>query len=192
MPQLWPVTLNSRLFLTLAWSACPQSAMVTKACLLNATDTTNWQLEGSINTKLTISERRATTVFDRSNLTIIDIHNISDPTPTNYTADDFFAFYDILFAVNETEPFYNVTTQYSLVTILWAIVNANGQNRFDIGNVTPVSSLQQLLATIPLVFNSMLWQFSESFPSNLNLGKSIALAIPTYRVATPLRYFAYR
>src|SRR5271154_2813159 len=178
MPQLWPVTRTSRLLLTIAWNSCPQNTTEAKACLLNSTNTTDWQLDGVLNTNLTISERRATTVFDRSNLTIIDILSISDPTPTNYTTDDFFAFYDILFAVNETEPLYNVTTQYSLVTILWAIVNANGQNRFDIGNVTPVSSLQQLLATIPLVFNSMLWQFSESFPSNLNLGKSIALAIP--------------
>jgi hypothetical protein len=134
---------------------------------------------------LTISERRATTVFDRSNLTIIDILSISDPSSTNYTTDDFFTFYDILFAVNETEPFYNLTVQYSLVSILWAVINANsdGQNWFDIGDVTPVSDLQQVLATIPLVFNSMFWQFPANFTVDLNLGKSIALAIPSYRVA---------
>jgi hypothetical protein len=160
--------------------------MVAKACLSNTTDTIDWQLDASLSTNLTISERRATTVFDRSNLTIIDILSISDPTPTNYTTDDFFTFYDILFAVDETEAFYQLTTQYSLVSILWAILNTNanlvGQNWLDIGDVTPVPAFQQLLATIPLVFNSMYWQFPGNF-ANLNLGKSIALAIPSYRVA---------
>jgi hypothetical protein len=112
--------------------------------------------------------------------------------PTNYTTDDFFTFYDILFAVNETERFYNLTVQYSLVSILWAIINPNsdGQNWFDIGDVTPVSDLQQVLATIPLVFNSMFWQFPPNFTVDLKLGKSIALAIPRYRVPPPC-YFAY-
>jgi hypothetical protein len=156
-----------------------------KGCLLNPTNTTDWQLDAALNTNLTILERRATTVFDRSNLTIIDILSISDPTPTNYTTDDFFTFYDILFAVNETEAFYKSTVQYSLVSILWAVINSNsdGQNWFDIGGVTVVSDLQQVLATIPLVFNSMYWEFPPNFTVDLNLGKSIALAIPRYRVA---------
>ena len=150
---------------------------------------TNWELEAPLNTEMTISERRATTVFDRSNLTIIDILDLSDPTPTNYTADDFFAFYDLFLMVNETEPFYNITAQYSLLTILMAVINGNGENWFDIGDVSGVSSLQQLLATIPLIFNSAFWGFPLS--SNLNMGKSVALAVPGYRVATPLYDFAY-
>jgi len=152
--------------------------MAAKSCL----NTTNWQLEALQNTKMTISGRRATTVFDRSNLTILDILNISDPTPTSYTTNDFFAFYDILFAVNETEPFYNVTAQFSIITILLSVINGNGENWFDIGDVGGVLSLQQVLATIPLIFNSAFWQLS--LPSNLNMGQSIGLAIPRYKVAT--------
>jgi hypothetical protein len=132
---------------------------------------------------MTISERRATTVFDRSNLTILGILNISDPIPTNYTTNDFFAFYDILFTVNETEPFYNVTAQFSLITTVMSLINGNGDTFFDIGDDSGVSSLQQLLASIPLIFNALYWQLA--LPSDLNMGKSIALAIPRYRVATP-------
>ena len=178
MPRLSQVTPNSPQLLTLAWNACPEALVTSNSCL----NTTGWRLEAVQNTKMTISERRATTVFDRFNLTILDILDISDPTPTNYTTNDFFAFYDILFAVNETDPFYNVTAQFSIVTILLSVINGNGVNWFDIGDVGGVSILRQVLATIPLVFNSAFWQFS--IPSNLNMGKSIGFAVPRYRVIT--------
>src|SRR5271169_348817 len=98
----------------LAWSACPSLESHENACL-NSTD---WRLHVPVNTKMTISGRRATTVFDRSNLTITEILSISEPTPTSYSADDFFIFYDILFSVNQSEPFYNLTSQYLMMTAL--------------------------------------------------------------------------
>ena len=175
-------TSTSLVLLTPAWNACPEATSYENSCL-NKTD---WRLEGLLNTNMTISERRATTVFDRSNLTIVDIVDISEPTPTNYTPDDFFTFYDILFSVNETDPSYNVTPQFLLIRILVEDINANPLNWFDIGAAGGVSKLQQLLTTIPLVFNSMYWQFP--FSSNIIMGKSIALAVPRYRVATPMLY----
>ena len=170
----------------LAWKACPDFTQVSSACL----NTSDWRIDVPVNTNMTISERHATTVFDRSNLTIIDILSISDPTPTNYTPNDFFVFYDILFAVNETEPFYNVTAQYLLLTIVVSTLNNNRWSAFGIGDAGSVSELQQLLSSIPLIFNSMYWQFPFS-SENLNMGKSIALAIPTYRVPH-LHYCAYQ
>jgi hypothetical protein len=149
-----------------------------------------WQLEGPFNTKMTISERQSTTVFDRSNLTIIDIVNISDPTPTNYTVNDFFTFYDIIFLVNETDPSYNITPQYLLVRLLNEDLISNPLNWFNIGAASGVSKLQQLLTTIPLIFNNMFWQYP--FSSDIEMGTSVVFAIPRYRVPIPLlTSFAY-
>ena len=169
-------TPNPSNLLTVAWNACPESAQKKQSCL----NTTDWQLAALINTNMTIYERRATTIFDRSNLTIVDILEISNPTPTSYTPDDFFVFYDIIFSVNETEPYYNLTSQYLLIEIIVSSLNQIGKNPFDIGEVGGVAKLQELLAAIPLIFNSMYWQFP--FDSNVNMGKSIAFAIPSYRV----------
>jgi len=174
-------TFQCGLLLILAWKACPDFTRVSNSCL----NTTDWQLTEPLNTNMTISERRATTVFDRSNLTIIDILDIADPTPTNYTPNDFFVFYDILFSINETEPFYNVTAQYLLLTALVSVLNNNPWGPLGIGNEGSMSELQQLLVLVPLIFNSIYWDFPFS-SENLNMGKSVALAIPTYRVSPRL------
>jgi len=94
---------------------------------------------------MTISRRRATTVFDRSNLTIVDILSISDPSPTDYTPDDFFVFYDILFSIDETQPLYNATAQYLLLLTLASALNRDTWSSLGIGESDSLLELQQLL-----------------------------------------------
>src|SRR5271167_3938065 len=91
-----------------AWNSCPDTVRNESNCL----NTTDWRVVVPFNTKMTVTNRRASTVFDRFNATIIDIINFSDPTPTNYTAEDFFSLLDIVFAINQTEFWWPATTQY--------------------------------------------------------------------------------
>jgi len=88
-----------------AWNACPYNVSGQNACLTS----TDWRVVDTLNTKMTISERRATTTYDRSNLTIMDVVDLSPPIPTNYTAEDFFFFYDIIFATNQNQSNFSTT-----------------------------------------------------------------------------------
>src|SRR5947207_12710299 len=74
--------------LTEAWSSCPNEVRNKNSCF----NTTDWRVVVPFNTKMTVSQRRASAVFDRFNFTITDVIDLSDPVPTNYTAKDFFTF----------------------------------------------------------------------------------------------------
>src|SRR5947207_11936288 len=80
----------------LAWNACPPDIMQEGDCL-NSTD---WRIVDPYNTKMTISSRRASTVYSRSNFTIIDVINLSDPSPVDYSPEDFFSFYEVIFNID--------------------------------------------------------------------------------------------
>jgi len=123
---------------------------------------------------MTISERRATTVFDRSNLTIMDIVDLTDPTPTNYGPEDFFFFYDIIFATDQTQLNFSTTAQYLLLTTVASFIDLTTLSDAQ----ATTTKLQQLLATPILVFNNAQWDPTTT----TNMGKSMGLAIPSYRV----------
>ena len=80
----------------IVWSSCPLEIGITGSCL----NTTDWRINSPFNTKMTISKRRASTVYSRSNFGILDVTDLSDPSPVIYTPDDFFGFYDIILTVN--------------------------------------------------------------------------------------------
>jgi hypothetical protein len=144
------------------------------ACLT----TTDWRVVDTLNTKMTISERRATTIFDRSNLTIMDVVDLSPPIPTNYTAEDFFFFYDIIFATNQNQSNFSTTAQYLLLTTVASFINLTLTDT-TFGFQATSSKLQQLLATPLLVYNYAEWGPAPT----TNMGKSMGLAIPSYRVS---------
>jgi hypothetical protein len=54
-----------------------------------------------VTTKVTITKRLATTAYDYGNRTILDVWNLSDPVPTNYTSDLFFPVFDKAFPLSE-------------------------------------------------------------------------------------------
>jgi hypothetical protein len=54
----------------------------------------NWSGTLEYSTKVTITKRISSTVCGRSNLTILDVLDLSDPSPTNYTAETFFEIFE--------------------------------------------------------------------------------------------------
>jgi hypothetical protein len=164
--------------LTKAWSSCPPSVQETNSCL----NTTDWRIIVPVNTKLTISARNASTVFDRFNFTIIDIIDLSDPTPVTYGPEDFFTFYEIIFAVDQTQQNWWLTTQYlfllgiSSALSTWAPENGTGS--YD-----QLSRLEEFLATPIFLFNN--GQYGGPTPG---LDTSATLVTQSYRVLLTLNH----
>jgi hypothetical protein len=141
---------------------------------LNSTD---WRVVVPFNTKMNISSRRATTVFDRFNFTITDIIDFSDPIPTVYNPDDFFTFYEIIFSVNETDPQWWHCAQYMFLLGIVSFLGDNVSTENGTGTDDRLSRLQEFLATPIFLFNNVV------FGGPLDgLGTRAALAIPSYRV----------
>lgn len=121
---------------------------------------------------MTISERRASTVFDRFNFTITDIISLSDPKPTDYTPEDFFHFYQIVFAVDENQLNYTSTIQFLFLFSMASFLIQQVTEK-----ASDLSRLREFLATPLLMFNEV-----EYGGPTFNMGKSVSLAIPSYRV----------
>jgi len=67
-------------------------------CLSN----TSWMSTIEFSTQITISRRIATTVYDINNYTILDIFDLSNPTPTNYTAEEFLDIFEMPFQLGSS------------------------------------------------------------------------------------------
>jgi len=130
-----------------------------------------------LNTKLTISERRASTVFDRFNFTITDVIDLSDPTATNYTAQDFFAFYDIIFNIDQTQTNWPQSIQYMFLLGVAIFLSDPNPIQNQTGGDDRLSRLEEFLATPIFLFNNAVF----GGPTD-GLGKSITLANRSYRV----------
>ena len=128
---------------------------------------------------MTISERGASTVFDRFNFTITDIINFSDPTPTNYTAQDFFTFYEIIFHVDQTQVNWPQTTQYMFLLGISVFLGDPTPTQNGTGSDDRMSRLEEFLATPIFLFNNAM--YGGATPP---LGKSVTLATRSYRVPT--------
>jgi hypothetical protein len=142
-------------------------------------NTSTWQTSVPVATKMSITERRASTVFDRANFTILDVMNLSDPVPVNYEPEDFFAFYKFIFAVNLTSRDFAKSTQYSfLLTIASYLHDRNDLRIQDFGGSKRIR-LQEFLATPIIIYNDAWLGVTTTTPG---MGKTITLAIPSYRV----------
>jgi hypothetical protein len=169
---------SSNSALTEAWNSCPFSVGVKHNCL----NTTDWRIIVPFNTKVTISARRASTVFDRFNFTITDIINFSDPTPTKYTAADFFTFYDIVFAVNQSQTNWPQSAQYLFLLGISTYLGDPTPTQNGTGSADRQTRLQEFIATPIFLFNNALYGGVVS-----DMGRSVTLAIPSYRVYTGLK-----
>ena len=154
-----------------AWNSCPFDVADASSCL----NTSDWRTVDPFNTKFTISERRASTVFDRSNFTILDIVDFSNPIPTTHTPDDYFLFYEVIFAVNTSVDHYNQTIQYLFLDTVSSYLRNEVNSQININE--HLLKLQEFLATPIAIFNNVMWGIATP-----NLGKSVTLAIPSYRV----------
>jgi hypothetical protein len=127
---------------------------------------------------MTISERRATTIFHRFNFTILDVVNVSNPTPVVYGPDDLFPFYEIIFAIDESQPNWFATTQMLFLTSLTSYLRYDADTESATGSVNRVSRLQEFMAVPMAVFNDVI--YGVGLPPDM--GKTASLAIPSYRV----------
>lgn len=167
---------NSReLLIHIAWNPCPIDVAEETSCL----NDTEWQLVAPINTKMTISKRYASAIFDRANLTLIDVKDLSPPIPMVYEPEDLFAIYEALLSVNLTSPDWDQSTPFSLLfTVITFLQNKINPQIRSTGTL-PQIQLEQFLAT-PIVIFCDAWL--GRLVSDLDMGKSLVLTASSYRV----------
>jgi hypothetical protein len=135
---------------------------------------------------MTISERRASTVFNRFNFTIMDVIDVSDATPTDYEPEDFFLFYEIIFQVNETEPNAYSTVQYLFLTSVVSFLRDEYDAQEGNGGGSRLARLQEFLTVPIVVFNNVVY---PGGPIPDNMGKTVTMATSSYRVC-PILFMA--
>jgi hypothetical protein len=129
---------------------------------------------------MTISKRYASTVFDRSNHSIVDVIEMSSPTPVTYAAQDFFAFYEYIFKVDLNSTDFPTSTPYSfLLTITSYLQNSGEDNQLEPLGGSPQRRLQEFLATPVIIYNDA---WLGSTVSDPDMGKTLSLAIASYSV----------
>jgi hypothetical protein len=127
---------------------------------------------------MTISKRRASTVYNRFNFTITDVTDLSAPSPVQYHTDDFFVFYDILFAIDQNQADWPKSTQFTFLGSIAGFLGKLEFNQIDTGEGAQQLRLQEFLAT-PIALYTNAWRGEPAGP---DMGKSLALAVPSYRV----------
>jgi len=104
----------------------------------------------------------------------------------NYTAANFFALYDQVFAI----PFgqqWNISTQYFFTLGIQQFLSTPSGTENGTGNDMQLSRLQDFLATPVFLFNNVVY-YQQGGPTP-DMGTQAALAYPSYRVPsheTPL------
>jgi len=130
---------------------------------------------------MTIFQRQASTVYDRFNFTIQDVTYISSPSLVEYTPDDFFGFYDAIFAIgNETD--FGLSTQYGFLLMLSGFLLFDQDNQIEYGGGNRALRLEEFLATPVAIFNNAWLNMTAD-----NMGDSLSLVIPSFRVC-PARF----
>jgi len=152
--------LPSLPFLIKAFKSCPTNSF----CV---SDTT-WQTNITDITKVTITQRRASTVYSRGNMTILDVFDLGTPQPTNYGPEDFFPIFDMAMS-NATDNAAGI--QY----VFWIASQGNTDTQYDAQFL-----LRQLIAVPVGIFNDP--TFWGIYP-DANLLTTGNLATPSYRVS---------
>jgi hypothetical protein len=133
------------------------------------------------STMMTVTRRHATTIFDRANLTILDVANLSDPTPVSYEPEDFFAFYQYIVKLDQTLPPEQLTTStpYSFLLTMTKYLRGSKSNRIEPLGGSKQIRLQEFLATPIIIYNDAWLGQTTDDP---DMGKSLSLATTSYRV----------
>ena len=134
---------------------------------------------------MAVSSRRATTIFDRVNSSIIDIIDFSDPEPMNYTADDFFTFYDQVFHLPKDMPGWNISTQYFFLLSVESFLGYPTGTENGTGNNDLLSRLQDFLATPVFLYNNVVYKGGPT----PDMGTQASLGYSSYRVNHSLSQF---
>jgi hypothetical protein len=121
--------------------------------------------------------RHATTAFNPFSFTIMTIKDLSTPVPPHYNPQDFFGFYDIMFALNQSQPNWYLTTEYMLLIALTSQLGADLDTQRATGSQDRIFKLREFLAVPIFLFNNV--AFGEG--GQHQTGKSITLAIPSHK-----------
>ena len=129
---------------------------------------------------MTISKRHGSTVFDRQNLTVLDVTDLSDPIPISYNPDAFFGVYETVFNIDLNETNIQISTPYLLLlTISGFLQKVGDKNIASMGGVAGNSRLMAFLATPVVIYNDA---WLGRTVSNSDMGTSLALSTASYRV----------
>lgn len=178
--RFWQVSTLLYGKLTAAWTPCPLDVAQETSCL----NTSEWRVTAEGSTKMTVTKRHGSTVFDRANLTIVDVTELSDPVPVTYEPTDFFAFYEHIFAVDLNSTDFDRSTPFSLLVTISSYLQGAGHNGIQPLGGSPLIRLQEFLATPVVIYNDAWLGLTASEP---DMGKSLALAITSYRVPLQTR-----
>jgi hypothetical protein len=160
-----------------AINTCPAAIASLSRCL---SDTT-WQTSVEYSTVLSITEYTATTVYDRTNFTILDVTEMSNPTPVSYSPGDFFAVFDHALAVSLLDGTNAIDVQflfYLTPLLEWAQKNA-------INDYRQLELLRQFMTVPLLVYTNQFMNAPDSkqLPVPLeNQNRSAALVTVGYQV----------
>ena len=126
--------------------------------------------------------RRASAIYDRVNYTIIDVSDLTDPIPADYTPDDFFGFYEAIFTIPLNKTGWSLSTPYRLLLHVSSFLQPSLQeNQIVSGSGVQRAKLEAFLATPMALFNDA-WQGNNITEG---MGRNIALAQQSYRVILP-------
>jgi hypothetical protein len=129
---------------------------------------------------MTVSKRHASTVFDRSNHSIVDVINMSPPDPVTYNPQDFFAFYEYIFRVDLNSTDFPTSTTYSfLLTMTSYLQNSGETNQLEPLGGSPQRRLQEFLAAPMIIYNDA---WLGSTVTDPDMGKTLSLATASYSV----------
>jgi hypothetical protein len=129
--------------------------------------------------KSVISQRNAATVYATSNHTILDIYDLSEAKPTNYTPEMFLQITDAAFSINQTGDSPNAVFDTMLQLGSVNLHRDNGSITWMSVSVELVAHLQRILAVSVLVFNENFFQgVNGGLPPFQNSSLSGALVTP--------------
>jgi len=128
-------------------------------------------------------KRYASAIFDRSNLTLLDLQDLSEPTPVVYEPADLFAVYQQVLAINLNSTGWPTSTPFSLLLTITSFLQSNGSGDSQFQSLGSLRNirLQEFLATPLIIYNDAWLGQNVSDP---DMGKSLVLAIPSYRVTS--------
>lgn len=147
---------------------------------ISCLNTTEWRFISTVTTRMIISKRFASTVFDRSNFSIMDVVGMSDPVPVRYKADDLFLFYDLVFKIQKTSKEFITSTPFSFLLTMSSHLQKPTDTRIQSFGGSQRSQIQEFLATPIIVYNDGWFGKNTTDPNTKN--KTLALASRSYRV----------
>lgn len=154
-------------------NVCESSSNSTESCFTNTT----W-LEATNSTQVTINQRFATTVYGRTNYTILDFLEFTEPVSANYTVDEFFQFYDMAFDFDSNTP----SSQTNFMFFEALNYDIVGQSSGFIDLTEAAAHLRRLIAIPVSVFNDrFLDPLGNDLPKD-NMNRTAALAVGENRV----------